>query len=94
MRPIIWIRMCVTRGVTPASTSGRRRSKPRARQMASLWLKRYTLGRFTLRFEARFRDDGNVQGPLGEFGLRLWHDRKAVPVRPDFSARGEALAPK
>jgi branched-chain amino acid transport system substrate-binding protein len=33
--------------VTPASTSGRRRSRPRARQMAWPWLKRYALGRFT-----------------------------------------------
>ena len=44
--------------------------------------------------EARFHDNGNVQGPLGESGLWLWHDRKAVPVPPDLSARSEALAPK
>ena len=44
--------------------------------------------------EARFRDDGNVQGPLGESGLWVWHDRRAVPLPPDSSARSEALAPK
>ena len=40
-----WI--CASREVTPASKSGRRRSEPRARQMASPWLKRCALGRFT-----------------------------------------------
>ena len=44
--------------------------------------------------EARFHDNGNVQGPLGESGLWLWHDRRAVPLPPDFSAGSEALAPK
>ena len=44
--------------------------------------------------EARFRDDGNVQGPLGEPALWVWHDRRAVPLPPDSSDRSEALAPK
>jgi branched-chain amino acid transport system substrate-binding protein len=37
--------------------------------------------------KASFRDDGNVQGPLGESGLWLWHDRKPVPLPPDSPAR-------
>ena len=40
------IRICAPREVTPASRSGRRLSWLRARQMASPWLKRCTLGRF------------------------------------------------
>jgi branched-chain amino acid transport system substrate-binding protein len=37
--------------------------------------------------EASFRDDGNVQGPLGEPGLWVWRDRTPVPLQPDAPAR-------
>ena len=67
---MIWI--CASRGVTPASKSGHRRSGPRARQMASPWLKRCVWDVSRLRYRVRFDDEGNVQGPLGEPALWLW----------------------
>jgi ABC-type branched-subunit amino acid transport system substrate-binding protein len=43
-------------------------------------------GRFhVFGIEARFRDNGNVQGPLGEPGLWIWHDRRPVPLPSDTS---------
>ena len=34
--------------------------------------------------DARFDVDGNMQGPLGEPALWIWHDRRPVPVQSDF----------
>lgn len=33
--------------------------------------------------EASFDNDGNMEGPLGEPALWLWHDRRPVPLRSD-----------
>jgi hypothetical protein len=33
--------------------------------------------------EARFDDEGNAQGPLGEPALWVWHDRRPVPLQAD-----------
>jgi branched-chain amino acid transport system substrate-binding protein len=33
--------------------------------------------------EASFDDEGNMQGPLGEAALWVWHDGRAVPLQSD-----------
>ena len=42
--------------------------------------------------EARFDDEGNMQGPLGEPALWVWHDGRAVPLQPDKSDDSQASA--
>ena len=45
--------------------------------------------------EARFDEEGNVQGPLGEPALWLWQDRKPVPLQSDLTpSERRALVPE
>jgi branched-chain amino acid transport system substrate-binding protein len=37
--------------------------------------------------DAHFDRQGNVQGPLGDPALWVWHDRQPVPLQPDSSPR-------
>ncbi len=39
--------------------------------------------------DARFDGEGNVQGPLGEAALWVWHNGRPVPLKSDPSASGK-----
>ena len=40
--------------------------------------------------EVRFDGKGDVQGPLGEPALWIWHDRRLVPLQPGYGL-GDAI---
>jgi branched-chain amino acid transport system substrate-binding protein len=42
--------------------------------------------------EARFDDEGNMEGPLGEPALWLWQDRRPIPLQVDSPPESESSA--